>query len=236
MNILICDDIPVETEKLSALLNELGHTTVAYSRAADALAYIRSGAAADVCILDIIMPEMSGIELAQNLRKDGFSGEVVFLSASNEYGPQTYEVKAFNYLLKPLSPENVRRVIDDIRSAREMNDKSGLTIKISGAVRFIPFRDIEYAEVIRHYVTIRLTSAGPLEIRIAFTEITPQLLCDSRFIQCHQSYIVNMDAITSMTSREIIMACGARIPVSKSYPDTKLRYLNRGLRGVEIQV
>ena len=229
MNILICDDMPNEAEKLSGMLNDLGSEPVVFKSGADVLDYFRSSAVVDVCILDIIMPEMSGIDLARSLRESGFGGEIVFLSASNEYGPQTYEVKAFHYLIKPFSLDSVRRILDEIKAEQEKNDSEGLKLKISGAVRFILFRDIEYTEVVKHYVTFHLMTGESVEIRTTFAEIAPQLLCDSRFVQCHQSYIVNMDAITSITSREIIVRSCARVPVAKSYPNTKMKYLNRFL-------
>ena len=231
MTVLVCDDIPDEAEKLSDMLNNIGYRSLAFTRGADALEYIRSGAAADICIIDIIMPEMSGIELAQILRESGFGGEIIFLSTSNEYGPQAYEVKAFYYLVKPPSQSSIRRVLDEIKTKHDQSDRSGIKIKVSGSARFIRFRDVEYTEVVKNYVTIYLTTGETVEIRSTFAEIAPQLLCDSRFIQCHQSYVVNMDAVVIMTSREITMSGGARIPVSKSYPDTKMKYLRRGLRG-----
>ena len=231
MNILIFDDMQNEAEKLSGMLNGLGYETVAFTSGAAGLDYFRSGAAVDVCILDIVMPEMNGIDLARSLREAGFGGEIVFLSASNEYGPQTYEVKAFHYLIKPPSPDSVRRILNEIKAGHEKNDPEGLKLKISGTVRFILFRDIEYTEVVKHYVTFRLTTGESVEIRATFAETAPQLLCDSRFVQWHQSYIVNMDAITSITSREIIVRSGARVPVAKSYSGTKIKYLNRILCG-----
>ena len=231
MNILVCDDVPNEAEKLSGLLKSLGYNPVTFSSSADVLEHFRAGNTADVCILDIVMPEMSGLELAKKLRESGFGGEIIFLSASGEYGPQTYEVKAFHYLLKPPALESLGSLLDEIKTRREKADTEGIKLKAAGKIRFILFREIEFAEVVRNYVSFCLMTGESMEIRATFAEIAPQLLCDSRFIQCHQSYIVNMDAIASILTREITMRDGAKIPVSKSYPDTKMRYLNRGLRG-----
>ena len=231
MNILICDDVFEEAEKMSGLLNSLGYSTAVFTGGTETLEYIRSGGAADVIILDIIMPGMSGIDLARTLREVGFGGEIVFLSTSNEYGPETYEVKAFHYLVKPPLIEDLKRILDEIKADHEKTDRAGLSLKISGSARFVLFRDVEYVEVIKHYVTFHLSNGEIAEIRATFTEVARQLLCDKRFIQCHQSYIVNMDSIASMMSREVTMLSGARIPISKGYPETKLRYLNRGLRG-----
>ena len=231
MKILICDDNTSETEKISGLLNNLGYESVSFTSGEDALEFTRSGAVTDVCILDIVMPVMSGIELAKKLRESGFGGEIVFLSTSNEYGPQTYDVKAYHYLIKPPSQNEIRQVLDEIKRNHEKSDTSGIKLKVSGTIRFVLFRDIEYVEVIKNNVSVCLVSCESVVVRATMTDIAPQLLCDSRFIQCHQSYIVNMDSIASIATREITTNCGAKIPVSKSYPDTKMRYLRRGLQG-----
>ena len=231
MNILICDDMPNEAAKLSGLLEGLGYKPAVFTGGADALAYVRAGAPVDVCILDIVMEEMGGIELARLLREDGFCGEIVFLSVSDRYGPQTYGVKAFYYLLKPTTAESVGRVLDEISAAREKADTGGIALKAYGTARVIPFREIAVAEVVRNHVIFRLETGESVQVRAVFSEIAPKLLCDGRFIQCHRSYIVNMDAIASMTSREAVTRRGVRVPVSKSYSDVKIRYMNRGLRG-----
>ena len=231
MNVLICDDKPSEINKLSDLLSDLGYEALSFTSSEGALEHIRTGATTDVCILDIIMPGMDGIELARRLREAGFAGDIVFLSTSKDYGPQTYEVRAFHYLIKPPTPEGVRQVLDDIKARRDKDDRAGLTLRTAGVARFVLFRDIEYAEVTRNYVTFSLLNGKAIEIRSTFTEVAPQLLGDDRFVRCHQSYIVNMDAIASMTTREIATVSGARIPIAKSYAETKMRYLDRGLRG-----
>ena len=231
MKVLICDDMPNETKKLSGLLDSLGYEPIVFTNGADVLEHICAGSPVDVCILDIVMPEMGGIELAKRMREIGFGGEIVFLSTSNEYGPQSYEIKAFHYFVKPPSFENVKRVLDEIKAEQEKNDRSGIKLKVSGSVRLVLFRDVEYTEVIRHHVDFHMSGGEIIEIRAALHEIAPQLLGDNRFIQCHQSYIVNMDAITSITSREILLRSGSRIPVAKSHSDTKMKYLNRSLRG-----
>ncbi len=92
MNILICDDMPKEANKLKRLLAAQGIATSVFHHGRDALRYIEDGGFADVCILDIIMPEMTGIELAGRLRRTGWDGPIVFLSTSKEFGPETYQV------------------------------------------------------------------------------------------------------------------------------------------------
>ena len=234
MNILICDDMPEDAEKLARLLDQAcaGADIAVFQCGADALNYVRSGAVADICFLDIIMPEMDGVELAENLRESGYKGAVVFLTASNEYAHESYKVEAFDYLIKPPSQEAVLRVLQKLETARLSGDADGITLKVFGVARKILYREIEYAEVKNHKVYILLTDGGSVDVSAPLSDIAPRLLRDNRFAQCHASYIVNMDAISSVSGSEIIMRGGARISVSKKYADTKRKYLKRGL-GVE---
>lgn len=226
MNILICDDMKSEIAKLERLLGDSGLEikTVAFNSGYDALDYVHSGAVVDVCFLDIVMPDMSGMKLAEQLRSDGFKGEIVFLTTSNGYAEESYGVHAFSYLLKPPRPEAVRNVLRKLDDARKKDDTGGIFIKVSKVARHILFRDISYIEVIRHYVYFRLTDGEDIEIYATLGEIAEQLLSDRRFAQSHRSYIVNMSDVAAVDERQITMRSGKKIPYSKSYSDIKKKF------------
>jgi DNA-binding LytR/AlgR family response regulator len=226
MNILICDDIKSEAAKLERLLKESDFDVKIslFTNGNDALDFIRSGVFVDVCFLDIVMPEMNGVTLAAAMREEGFTGQIVFLSSSKEYGPEAFQVKALDYLLKPPRPENVRNILKKLVNNQKNDDSDGIIIKVSKIARHILFRELSHVEVIRHYVYIRLTNGEEIKMYGTLGEYTSQLLDDRRFAQCHRSYIVNMSEIASIDDREIIMRCGKNIPVSKSYPDLKKKF------------
>lgn len=226
MKILICDDMSSETSKLERLLGDSGFDvkTIAFNNGYDVLDYVHSGALVDVCFLDIVMPDISGIELAEQLRADGFKGELVFLTTSNDYAAQSYSVQAFSYLLKPPKPDAVRDILRKLEDAKRKNDTDGILIKVSKVARHVLFREISYLEVIKHYVYFRLTDGEEIEIYATFGDIAEQLLSDARFAQCHRSYIVNMSDVAAVDERQITMRSGKKIPYSKSYSDVKKRF------------
>lgn len=190
-----------------------------------------SGAAVDVCFLDIVLPEMNGIELAEELRNDGFSGAIVFLSTSKEYGPDAFAVKAFNYLLKPPTLDSVSNILRELEKAQKDSDTGGIMLVTASMKKFVPFRDISCAEVINHDMCFRLTDNSQVEYRATFSEIAPQLLSDTRFIRCHRSYIVNMDAVSHIEGSDFIMRSRAKIPITQSYPDVDMKYMQWVLGG-----
>ena len=66
----------------------------------------------DLYLLDVVMPELSGIEVGIKLREQGSRGEIVYLTFSPEYAVASYETRAFYYLLKPVEPEQLYSVLD----------------------------------------------------------------------------------------------------------------------------
>jgi len=227
MNILICDDMKSDAEKLEKLLadSSLVSNTVVFTDAKNALEHIRSGAATDVCFLDIVMPATNGIELAKALREDGWQGYIVFVSTSKDFGPETYQVHAFSYLLKPISYESVSEILYDIENAKKSTDTGGISVKGVGETRFVLFNEISYVEAANQNVLFRLTNGCELKMRTAFAEIAALLLEDIRFTQCHRSYIVNMNDVASVNNNDFIVRSGVKIPISRSYAEAKLRYI-----------
>ncbi|MCL1916586.1 MAG: LytTR family DNA-binding domain-containing protein [Desulfovibrionaceae bacterium] len=233
MNILICDDMKSDAEKLDTLILDSGFdvNTAIFDSGNNVLAHIRSGAKADACFLDIVMPEMSGIVLAEKLREDGFTGEIIFLTTSNEYAAESYAVDAFSYLVKPAAIDSVRGILRKLRARRRKSGpEDGLLVKSGASARLILFQDISYVEAMLHKVHFRLTNGLEEIANATFRKIVGQLLNDERFVQCHRSFVVNMNDITAISGWKIILRSGRNLPISRSYPDVKKKFAKWILR------
>jgi two-component system LytT family response regulator len=124
MNILICDDAndaALALKKIIAFSVSDVNVTV-FNTGEDVLAYIRCGKRPDLCFLDILMPGMDGILLAAQMRKEGYSGHIVFLTAANDYAAQSYQVEAFSYLLKPPKEKEVAAILQKLKDTLEAAD------------------------------------------------------------------------------------------------------------------
>ena len=75
--------------------------------------FLEAGQHFDILLLEIQMAEISGLEVARALRAGRESTVLIFVTALKEYAPEAFEVSAFRYLLKPLSPEKFRRAFRD---------------------------------------------------------------------------------------------------------------------------
>jgi len=227
MDILICDDMNYETVALSGLVADSGFDVniTAFNSAHDALAHFRDGAKFDVCFLDILMPDMDGIELAEALRESGYLGFIVFLTGSKSYAPESYRVKAFDYLIKPASADRVKEVLTELDIAQKTADNGGMLVKSSGMSRMVLFREISHIEVIHNIVHIMLTDGSVQKTRTTLSEIAARLFVDARFIQCHRSFIVNMDFIAALDGNSFIMRDSTDVPISRNHTDIKEKYI-----------
>jgi len=227
MNILICDDMKFESTLLADLIAETNFDVNinVFNDAQEALAFIRTSAALDVCFLDILMPEMTGIELADALRSGGYTGFIVFLTSVNNYAPESYRVKAFDYIMKPATLERVKEVLVELDKAIKNADKSGMLIKSAGVSRTILFREISHLEVIHNIVNIRLIDGSIHKTRATLAELAPKLLADKRFIQSHRSFIVNTNFIAALRGNSFFLQDGTEVPISRSHSSAKDMYI-----------
>jgi DNA-binding LytR/AlgR family response regulator len=223
MNVLVCDDVIKDANELADMLAEADPKiqTSIFTCPWQAFNHVKSGAFVEVCFLDIIMPAMNGIKLAEKLRDNNFAGEIVFLSTSNGFASQSYKVKAFDYMLKPPTCEKVSSVMNALQKLQENEDRDGLFVKTQGIARNVPLRDISYVEANKHNVYLKLQDDSAIKVHSSFSEIMEQLLLDNRFLQCHRSFIVNLNEIKTIINNEIVMRVGKIIPISKGYLQVK---------------
>jgi DNA-binding LytR/AlgR family response regulator len=230
MNILICDDFEKDANELAAMLSEFGVGVKAsvFTCPWQAFNYFQSGAAAvDVCFLDIIMPSMNGIKLAEKVRESNFKGEIIFLTTSNNFASQSYHVKAFDYLLKPIDSEKLNDVMSALQKQQAEAEKNSLSVNIQGAMNFIPFCDISYVEVLDHTVYVNMLDKSVVKVNSTLDKMTAQLLQDGRFVRLQRSCIVNLNEIKSIANREAVMKNGIKIAISRTHSQIKDRMLKQ---------
>jgi len=230
MNVLICDDIRDEGLELAIMSSSLTKKCHYFDRASGALSHIEKGAKVDVCFLDIIMPEMNGIELARQIRKIEWdkkaeARKIVFVSASNEYAAESFEVNAFSYLLKPPAPKKVKNILQEIIGIKKAKDLSGIPISTKTMTRFLYFHEISFIEVINYKVYFNLIDGSIIAITSPLGALLPKIMEDRRFAQCHRSFVVNMSDTKTIQDNIIVMYSGKQIPISRKYAGFRNEYI-----------
>lgn len=172
----------------------------------------------DVYILDIMMPKINGIELGKQLRALGENTPIVYLTSFEEYGYQAFGVQARDYLLKPVDSQKLVMVLEDIYSSLKKEKADLFCVKAKEGIHNISLWDLIYVELIERSIVYHMRDGSiltGLAIRGRFEEEVVSIKENSRFIQPHKSYLVNMQYIKDFMANELIMEDGTLIPISR---------------------
>lgn len=234
IHIAICDDSKQERQILAALFKryqELHATPLqihVFQNGFSLLDAIDQGKRFDITILDILMPGENGIEIARNIRASGTDTEIIFLTSSPEYAVDSYEVKAQNYLLKPVTEEKFFASIDSILAELDEKDTASFIIYTTEKqYSRIRVSSLVYGEVTHRTITLHLADQTMISAIMTFTEFLDILKAYPDFIYPHRSYAVNMHYIQYVTKSDIILTDGQKIPLSRNnYTKISEQFLN----------
>ncbi len=235
MKIAVCDDNKEELQQLEHLLNEYltvypfdeGISICFFESSAALLVEIESGRHFDLFLLDVLMPEVNGLELATKIRKTDTVSKIVFLTSSSEFAVDSYSVSAFHYLLKPVEKEKLFPALEKARNDFFNDSGQSIIVKAKAGLCKIDFRDLVYVEVIGRTLCFQKKDGVLTEISGTLSEIEPHLLADKRFVKPHRSYIVNMDHIRGLSPQGITTLNSLCIPMSRNaLKEVKQSYLD----------
>lgn len=218
MRIAICDDEEVQRILIAEYLREWAKArktplkTECFSSAESFDFAWEEDKDFDLLILDIEMGEISGMELAGKIREKNEEVPILFITGYEKYMAQGYEVAALHYLLKPVHKEKLFSVLDKLRKMKKPEEK--LSFQTEDGILLMPASHIWYVEAIGHKCLLSAEDAK-YEIRMAVSEAVKLLVSRKEFVQCHRSYLVNLQHVSAIAKTEIVMDNGARIPISR---------------------
>ncbi len=161
----------------------------------------------DIYVLDIIMPNMNGIELGKKLRETGYDGNIIYLTSSEEYSLDAFQVKAYDYLIKPIKPDVFEKTLNEVLELISEKKDKHIIVKSKEKSVKISFDSICYAELnkraVRYYL-IKGKTIDSVTLRTNFAEALKELTDDSRFCLCSQSIVVNLDHITEVENEAVV--------------------------------
>lgn len=230
----ICDDRQKDMDMVRTLAARFSDShpehpldICAYASAYDLLDEVERTGGCDVYLLDILMPHMSGIELAQKIRKRGERVQILFLTSSREYGIEAIGVKAAGYLLKPIQEEPFNEAMHTCIKELEPDRHPSLPVKTKQGLVRVQLAELISIESFNHICELTLSGGTKLETHARLSDLYEQLQENAGFIFPHRSYIVNMEYIRGIGGTGILMTDGRQLPISrKSYSDITAAYLD----------
>jgi DNA-binding LytR/AlgR family response regulator len=218
--VLAVDDEEPALEELAHLLERDGRveTVVSAPSAVEALRVLTNWRAPgahssrpacsgpDAVFLDIGMPELNGMELAETLSRMEFPPPVVFVTADDSRAVAAFAVGAVDYLLKPLSAERLAASLD--RIVTKAADKPArypelaaaedevIPVELAGVMTLVHRSSVRYVEASGDYVRIH-TAAGSHLARIPLKELADRWR-EAGFVKIHRSYLVALPLVTEV--------------------------------------
>jgi two-component system LytT family response regulator len=199
---MIVDDEKLALSRLQRLLNENGVDDItAFDNPIEALKEITK-TKFDVVFLDISMPNITGLELADSIIQLEPKTFIVFQTAYSEFALEAFKNGGMGYLVKPIESNDIKSVLDKIRNFKISSDNQSKKIlgKRGDKLYLIDINDIYYIKADLDEVIIKIKEADAY-VRRKIGDLET-LLSGHNFFRIHRSYIVNVDKIKSMKSVE----------------------------------
>lgn len=222
--IALCDNDNIELEHISRMLEELSSgmdlacQVRAFDSGEDLLGFSKEFCPFHLVIMNVRVDRERGIETAMQMRRNQYHGYLVFYSDSSHQALASYMVKAYDYLLQPVTPGALGSVLRAV--CRELNAKSGplLSIYMKNGVYMIRHQDIMFLESSNHKLILYYRNGEVIRFTGKLDEFSRQFQSAGlrRFIRCHKSYLVNSDFILKIETDSFLLKNGRRIPISRS--------------------
>ncbi len=188
----------------------------------------------DLYLLDIVMPELDGIRLGMALRDRDKEGVIIYLTTSPDFALESFNARAFSYLLKPVREEKLFAVLDDTIALRERRDAGVIVRTAEGTVRVV-LDSILYVELTGRAPCYYLSDGSRVTgvaLRSSFQNMMRPLLDDRRFHLCGSSFVFNLHHIRSMSKSKVLFDGGrwAAVP-RRAFPALQSAWMDYWLEG-----
>jgi two-component system LytT family response regulator len=198
---LVVDDEPLARKAIISLIGDYPSIEVVGEAGnADQAARMIEEQQPELLFLDIQMPGKTGFDL---LNEVSFQGNVIFITAYDEYALRAFEINALDYLMKPISPERLKKAIERLDEQEEkhapplnqdlrMDDR--LFLLMGKHMVFLKISSIVYIQAEGDYTQVT-TSEGRRGLILKSMKEWEKRLPKSHFCRIHRSYIVNLDYV-----------------------------------------
>ena len=225
LRIALCDDDEKQLDQAAALLNTYLqprphlHGQVETFRSGGALlARAENAGGFDLYVLDILMPELDGINTGRRLRALGEGGEIIYLTSANDFAADSYDVRAFSYLLKPVEQGKLFQVLDQAVKKLKQRRSSAIVVTTADGPRRILLEHIRYVErmgrCMRYYCTD--STVDSQTIRVSFREMAAPLLADRRFFLCGASFVLNFQHVAGVNGQTALLDNGQTVVLPRA--------------------
>ena len=181
----------------------------------------------DILFLDIQMKDMDGMETARKLRADKFRGFLIFITVLKELVFQSFEVQAYDYLVKPVEEKQFEKTMERLYASMQNASDDSFLVQKGCEGRIIQKDEIVFCEIIDRKMYLNLTSDEVIDYYDRIENLETKL--DDQFFRCHRSYLINLKHLKGYKNGTAYMDNGREVPVSrmrsKEFASVVLQYM-----------
>ena len=181
----------------------------------------------DILFLDIQMKGIDGMETARRLRENKFRGCLIFITVLKEMVFQSFEVQAYDYLVKPLDEKLFEKTMERCLASIQNASEDSLLVQKGYEGRIIRKDEIVFCEIIDRKIYLNLASGEILDYYERIEKLETKL--DEHFFRCHRSYLINLRHLKGYKNGTAYMDNGREVPVSrlrsKEFSGVVLQYM-----------
>ena len=255
---MIVDDEPLAVKLLESFVTKTPDLTLlaSFTDSVEAINAVKEQKP-NLLFLDIQMPDLNGMELAHMIPSET---RVIFTTAFKEYAFESYEVRALDFLLKPIRYNKFLAAIEKAKEwnswrvegggwkentpAADSREESNLPppstlnpppktlfLKVDGEYRQIAISDIIYVSGMKDYVMFYLESERRPLVTYLRMKAVEEMLPPQQFMRVHRSYIVALEKIRKVDRNDCIYIGDEIIHVTEAYLPAFQQYLNSKFPG-----
>lgn len=219
MTIAICDDMQADARKLHKQLERIvpGSEIRIFKSGELLLEELeKKRKPYDAIFVNMDSKKVDGLETIRKIREREMSVAVIFMSRSDEYYRDAFDLFAYNYLLKPVTAATLEYIMEPLKKRLNINtDERVIHFQYRARVYTLRNSQVSFITSSLHIVNFHMTDGSILQCRGKLKDFEKQLE-NSTFLRCHQSFIINMERITGAKNDSFRIGDHV-IPISRSY-------------------
>ena len=222
LKIAICDDEKKYIDDIEMILNKYGMTASmemnieTYTDGYEVVKRVNDDVKYNIIFLDIEMNNINGIELAEKIRDKDMHVPIVYVTSHQDYWKQAYKVHAFQFVVKPITEDEIFSVIDDLMSIYESDNENKVILKCEEETIYAKQSDILYFYIEKKKTVHTKICDKKYIVKENLRDIYEKLNKED-FYPSHKSCLVNFNHIKKLENGyDIIMEDGEFMPLAQN--------------------
>lgn len=170
----------------------------------------------DAVLMDIDMPGLNGMEVAEKLREKNKTIDIIFTTNLPQFAVDGYKVQALDFVIKPVTFPNLSFAMEKVVEKKRNIVNGSFFLRIGGFARRIHNEEVLYIEMVNHYIVLHETDMEPVRIRGSLKMID-DLLNPEIFVKINSGIIINISKVSSFENGLVLMEDGSNLPLSRSH-------------------